>query len=110
MAGSHFDLDKINSLLSSTANISNNAEKFKTLFDNFQGVSGPAMNASLQSSGLSSVIPSTSNSSPDISLLKFYIDSKFRELEDKLMKKIDASTKQQNDKLDQILNLLTTPR
>ena len=89
--------------------MSSKAEHFKTLFDNFQKSGNTAINAQLQTSGLS--LPSNSSNSAntqDLGLLKLYIDSKFKDLEDKLCRKIDESTKQQEAKLDQILELLTS--
>ena len=53
---------------------------------------------------------SSGDSSTDLSLLKFYIDKKFLELEDKLTKKIEQNSKIQDEKLDTIIKLLEHQR
>ena len=103
----HFDIGNINNLLSASSNLSTNAEKFKNLFDSFQSAGPTAVEASLMTSGLAkSNSETSSDSGPDLKILKFYIDSKFKELEQKLFEKIEENHTLQQHKLDQILTLL----
>ena len=109
----HFNLHNINSLLSDSSQISSNAEKFKDLFDTFQRT-GPLQSAFLASSGASLDInhkpESCSSNDPvlesNIPVLKMYIDSKFQELENRIMSKIEENEQKQNAKLDKIIELL----
>ena len=103
----HFDIGNINNLLSASSNLSTNAEKFKNLFDSFQSAGPTAVEASLMTSGLAkSNSETSSDSGPDLKILKFYIDTKFKELEQKLFEKIEENHTLQQHKLDQILTLL----
>ena len=106
----HFDVESINGLLASSSQLSSKAEKFKTLFDNFQGTGATSMSMSLPTAvpGLNpnSINSSGDKNSADIQFLKFYIDSKFQQLEEKLIRKIEEKDQIQNDKLDVIIKLL----
>ena len=104
----HFDLKNINNLMSSSSKLSSNAEQFKTLFDTFQ--SSASHNIPQMGMIPKSMPNSSGDSSTDLPLLKFYIDKKFLELEDKLTKKIEQNAKVQNDKLDTIIKLLEHQR
>ena len=104
----HFDLKNINNLMSSSAKLSSNAEQFKTLFDTFQ--SSASHNIPQMGMIPKSMPNSSGDSSTDLSLLKFYIDKKFLELEDKLTKKIEQNSKIQDEKLDTIIKLLEHQR
>ena len=105
----HFDVESINSLLSNSSHLSSNAEKFKSLFDNFQGTGASSMSmptAPILNPSTSNLNSSGDSDSPNFQFLKFYIDSKFQQLEEKLIRIIEEKDKVQNDKLDIMIKLL----
>jgi len=136
----HFDIKNVNHLLGDEKQLSNKAEKFKSLFENFQSsqnspsasdllksrpkMSDLMMNPLLLQTlmGKPSLPVNTVNSLPvetvnspsalsdnkstDFMLLKTYIDKKFEDMEQNIMKVIVEKDKQQNEKLDQILDKL----
>ena len=101
----HFNLENINNLMSDTKGLSTKAEQFKTLFDTFQN-SGPLNVPLSMATGPSLLTGNSEDKSSNLSMLKFYIDQKFKDLEEKVMKKLDESEKVQPAKLDKILSLL----
>lgn len=151
-----FDMSNVNSLLSSSnMPLSQNANNFKKIFENFQPNScvapkmgdmmssdassnstipkmsdilgNPLLLQSLLSAqaGTKGIIPEmctetrqasepspilpTEESSSLQSILQKYIDKKFQDLENNLMRRIDMLEKDQNKKLDLILERLSAP-
>ena len=103
----HFDLENIKNLMSDTKGLSNNAETFKTLFDTYQSSNpllGPIQSNSSSLSGNSS----TEDKSQQLTVMKFYIDKKLKDLEEKILRRIDESERMQSEKLDKIMSLLET--
>eukprot|EP00090_Calanus_glacialis_P031687 TRINITY_DN5267_c0_g1_i1.p1 TRINITY_DN5267_c0_g1~~TRINITY_DN5267_c0_g1_i1.p1 ORF type:complete len:276 (+),score=67.32 TRINITY_DN5267_c0_g1_i1:44-871(+) len=127
----HFDLNNVNILLGEEKQLSNKAEKFKSLFENFQASqNNPGASDMLKSppkmsdlmlnpmllhsmmgkphSPLKPRTPITENPDTDTNflLLKTYIDKKFEIMEHNIMKVIEEKDKLQNVKLDKILEHL----
>ena len=98
----NFDVDKLQSLLGN-AQLSENATKFKNLFETFQRSPAPGM------MDLAKHVPSNDGSTDNHMLksLEFQLFSKaLQQTEERIMKKIEEGQKEQNEKLDRILKLL----
>lgn len=105
-SAAHFDLENIKNLMSDTKGLSSNAETFKSLFDTFQS-SGPFMAPlSLESNSLTGNNVSEKDKSQEITVMKLYIDKKIKDLEEKILKRIEESEKVQSEKLDKIISLI----
>ena len=46
--------------------------------------------------------------SQELTVMKFYIDKKLKDLEEKILRRIEESEKVQSEKLDKIISLLET--
>ena len=106
-ATAHFDLENIKNLMSDTKGLSSNAETFKSLFDNFQSSSPFMVPPSLQTNSSSLTGNSTSDDkSHELTVMKFYIDKKLKDLEEKVLRRIEESERVQSKKLDKIISLI----
>jgi hypothetical protein len=123
----HFDLGLVNSMLEGEG-LSERAEKFKNLFDNFQSSHKPQVSVSsppkmedlLGNPMLLQTMLNTRNGEPKTSdakvvdneqsdlssLIKSYIDMKFTCLQSELLAAVDKKFEKQNTKIDRILELL----
>jgi len=120
----HFSLSRVDSLLcSSSLPLSDRAKQFRSLFESFQS-SGPpplAPPQHLPVEGGGDTAGHASGDGPDghgtglsspglntgtILLLQNYIDKKFTELEDRLVKRIEEAALTHNHKLDSIIAML----
>ena len=105
----HFDLENIKNLMSDTNELSSNAETFKTLFDTFQTSSPFMVPRPLETNSSSSSKNNLSeDKSQELAVMKFYIDKKLKDLEEKILRRIEDSEKVQSEKLDKIICLLET--
>ena len=103
----HFNLENIKNLMSDTKELSSNAETFKNLFDTFQTSSPFMVPRSFETISSSSTGDHLSeDKSQELTVMKFYIDKKLKDLEEKVLRRIEASEKVQSEKLDKITSLL----
>lgn len=131
----HFDIRNVNHLLGDDKQLSNKAEKFKSLFENFQPSQNSSVSTDLlksppkmsdlilnpmllqsmlgQSTSPKNTLPPApdtgkQNTDSNILFLKSYIDKKFEVMEQNILKVIEDKDKIQNVKLDKILEHLNS--
>jgi len=121
----HFDINSVNNLIGDEKQLSNKAEHFKSLFEKFQAnqsssklsteppkVSDLMLNPLLLQTMMQkkpippSPVTDKQNSEEQFLLLKAYIDSKFKVMEENILKIVAEKDKEQNAKLDQIISQL----
>ena len=103
----HFDLENIKNLMSDTKELSSNAETFKNLFDTFQTSSPFMVPRPLETnSSISTGNHLSEDKSQELTVMKFYIDKKLKDLEEKILRRIEESEKVQSEKLDKIISLI----
>lgn len=117
----HFSLSSVDSLLAaSSLPLSEKAQQFRTMFESFQTsgpLAGPAHLAAHRGEGGTggrsagsppSAVAPQGLSSGSILLLQSYLDEKFSQLEERLVRRMEAAAQIHSDKLDSILLLLRT--
>merc|ERR1719154_1051510 len=102
----HFDLENIKNLMSDTNELSSNAETFKNLFDTFQSSSPFMVPRPLETNSSSTGNQLSEDKSQELTVMKFYIDKKLKDLEGKILRRIEESEKVQSEKLDKIISLI----